>query len=68
MSGIFGGAAPALPREDPIPTREDPAIEEARRKEVIAQRKSRGAAGNLLTGGTGITAPANTNLKTAMGA
>lgn len=68
MSAIFGGATPQLPPEPVAPTREDPAIAEARRKELIAQRKTRGAAGNLLTGGTGVQSPANTNLKQLMGA
>ena len=70
MAGLFGGAPP-VQQAQPIvePTREDPAIEEARRKAVVAARLSRGRASTKLTGlgGSGIIGPANVARKQLLG-
>lgn len=39
------------------PDRSDPAVEEARRRALIAEGKSRGPAANYLTGGSKLGAP-----------
>lgn len=62
--------APDPPKPaDPIPppTLEDPAVEEARRKELAAARKARGRATSLLTGGQGVEGAAPTERTTLLG-
>lgn len=56
MGGVF--KKPKTPKvEKPVaPSTEDPAIEEARRAEQLAQQKARGRAATLLTGADGDTA------------
>lgn len=44
---------PAVAPAPVQPSREDPAVEEARRREVVAQRKQTGRSATLLTGGQG---------------
>lgn len=46
----------------------DKAAEEARRKELLEQQKTRGRASTLLTGATGDATAANTQKKTLLGA
>ena len=70
MAGLFGGA-PSIQQQPAVaPTREDPAIEEARRKAVIAARLSKGRSSTQLTGflGSGIIGPANIARKQLLGA
>ena len=71
MAGLFGGVPP-VQQAQPIvePTREDPEVEEARRKAVVAARLSRGRASTQLTGpdGTGVVGPANVARKQLLGA
>jgi len=51
LGSMFGGSkAPAPPPMQAAPSRADPAVEEARKREVIASGKIRGAGANLLTG------------------
>ena len=71
MAGLFGGAPPVQSSQAvEAPTREDPAIEEARRKAVVAARLSRGRASTQLTGpgGSGVIGPANVARKQLLGA
>jgi len=67
MGGMFSPSMPALPAATPVPDDKDPAIEEARRKEVIAARKAKGRAATLLTGGTGVSGQANVQSKSLLG-
>ncbi len=41
------------PPPPPPPTREDPAVEEARRRALAANRRAKGRASTILTGGEG---------------
>lgn len=51
LGQIFGGGSKVqAPAPAATPSRADPAVEEARRREVIASGKIRGAGANLLTG------------------
>lgn len=43
---------PKLPEPIKAPSREDPAVEEARRRQLIAEGKTRGPGANYLTGGS----------------
>lgn len=46
----FGGSTPAPPAAlAPIPTREDPALAEAREKTRLAERRRKGRAATILT-------------------
>ena len=55
--GIGGGGIPDPPPLPPVPTRADPEIEEARRREREAQRLRQGRRAQILTSGAGDTAP-----------
>lgn len=48
----FSGNSPTVAPAAAAPTREDPAVAAAARAETVASGKLRGAAANLLTGGT----------------
>ena len=67
MGGMFKPSMPAVPKPAPVPEEDDPAIEEARRKEVIAARKAKGRAATLLTGGDGVTSLANVKRNSHLG-
>jgi len=70
MGAVFSKPKPPPPPPPPppAPTAEDPSIEEARRKEIMLARKSRGTASTLLTGCSGVTNSAPTERKTLLGA
>lgn len=69
MGGLFGSKTPAPQPLPPAPTRADPAVEEARRRELIAAGKIRGAGANLLTGSAlGDMSPVRAGVKTLLGA
>ncbi|NIA72525.1 hypothetical protein HBA54_28450 [Pelagibius litoralis] len=54
MGGLFGSKPKALPPPPPpVPTPEDPAIEEARKKEREAAKRRRGRVATILTSGLG---------------
>lgn len=56
MASLFSPSKPApLPAVTPAPTREDPAIEEARRAAIVRDRKAKGRASTIITGGVGVT-------------
>lgn len=64
----MGGGSPRLPSPPPPPPeREDPAIAEARAREVVAARRLRGRASQILTGPQGVTAPAPVGRKVLLG-
>ena len=67
MTGMFKSPTPPLPKPVPVPKEDDPAIEEARRKEVIAARKANGRAATLLTGGEGVQTLANVQRNSLLG-
>lgn len=68
MGGLFGGGAPKPMAAPPAPTRADPAVEEARRRELAAAGKISGAGANLLTGSAlGDTSPVRAGVKTLLG-
>lgn len=49
MFGGGGGYTPPAPAPTPaVPTREDPAVEEARRREAVASRSKRGRGATLI--------------------
>lgn len=63
----FGGGKP---KTEPVimpPDVEDPAIEEARRRERERLRRKRGRGASILTGPQGVTEPANIGRKTLLG-
>lgn len=66
MGAVFKGP-PKPKKPKPIPTPEDPAVEEARRKELEAAQKARGRAATLLNGTEGDTSEANTAKKRLLG-
>ena len=68
MGGIF--SSPSLPAPPPTPaapTREDPAVADARRKEQQLATKAKGRRSTLLTGGEGDSSDANLAKKTLLG-
>ena len=69
MAGLFGGskvpAAPPAP--PPAPTANDPEVQEAIRKERLAQRKRKGAASTILTGELGVMGSPAVSQKTLLG-
>lgn len=68
MSFLFG--QPSLPKVEPlppVPTADDPAIEEARRKELAAEQARSGAQSTILTSGLGDAAPAPVAYQTILG-
>jgi len=61
---------PKMPDPAPVqeaPTTEDPAVEEARRKEIVATLNARGRASTMLTGGLGDTSAASIGRRTLLG-
>ena len=76
MSGLAtlftGVKTPAIQPQPAAPSREDPAVEDARRKAQIAVLSQRGRASTLLTlggpGGPGVPGPANIATKRLLGA
>lgn len=48
MFGGGGGYTPPAPAPAAVPTREDPAVEEARRREAVASRSKRGRGATLI--------------------
>lgn len=68
MGGILSTPkTPAAPAPVQVPTREDPEVEEARRRAKVALSKSKGRAATILTGGEGLTGDAPTTKKTLLG-
>jgi len=65
----FGGSSPkVIPAvETPPPDIDDPAIEEAKRRERERLRRRRGARASILTGPEGATEEANVGRKTLLG-
>ncbi|HEU0070937.1 MAG TPA: hypothetical protein VFS04_06560 [Alphaproteobacteria bacterium] len=62
--------APSPPSPPPpasVPTADDPAVEEARRKQQIAARLRQGRSATILTGGLGLADPAPVARKTLLG-
>lgn len=54
MGGFFGGQSTPVVQPRPAPPKtEDPAVEKARRDEVIRASQMRGRAATLVTGGHG---------------
>lgn len=66
---IFGGGPKTPPVETPKPPPQlnDPAIEDARRREQEAARKAKGRSSTMLTGGLGVTAAAPVARPTLLG-
>lgn len=50
LGQIFGGSKVQAPAPAAAPSRADPAVEEERRRQIVASGKIRGAGANLLTG------------------
>ena len=48
---------PSLPPLPPVPTLDDPEIERARRKRLLAEKRRRGAAGSIQSSGLGLLNP-----------
>jgi len=48
---------PSLPPLPPVPTTDDPSIERARRKRLLAEKRRRGATESIQTSGLGLPAP-----------
>ncbi len=68
MGAIFSSPkAPDLPAPEPVPTAADPAVEEARRKELLASQKKRGSQAAILTSGDGDTSAAPVQTKRLLG-
>lgn len=53
MGEIFGGSQPSPPAYTPPPAMTDPAVEEVRKKRLIATSNMKGRQSTLLTGGQG---------------
>ena len=74
MSAVFARPPPPPPPPPPAPTRDDPAVEAARKRAVIAARNARGRSATFLTGnrgiagGTGLSSDAPITKKTLLGA
>lgn len=66
MSFLAPSPSPPPP-PPPLPTRNDEEVEEARRKEIIAQRLRRGRVATILTGGQGLTGSAPVGRKRLLG-
>ena len=68
MAGLFGGSStPAAPQVIRAPTPADPAIEDARRKQLILAGKAKGRASTILTGGRGVLTETQTARKQLLG-
>jgi len=65
--GFGGGKPKKVEPFIPPPVIEDPAIEEAKRRERERLRKKRGRGASILTGPQGVLGPANVGLKTLLG-
>jgi type IV secretory pathway VirB10-like protein len=50
----FGGSPPTPAPPPPVPTREDPAVEESKKKLRMAERQRSGRRASILTGGQGV--------------
>jgi len=51
----FGGSSPSAPAPlQPLPTREDPSIAEAREKLRLSEKQRKGRRASILTGGSGV--------------
>ena len=73
LSAIFGGGAPSPPPlpplpplPPPLPTRDDPAVNEAAEAERRRRLAARGIGSTILTGPLGVTEEANVG-KTLLG-
>jgi hypothetical protein len=51
LDSLFGGKKMQMPALPSVPTRADPAVEDARRRALIDEQKNRGAGANYLTSG-----------------
>lgn len=58
---------PKIPTPPDIPTRDDPAVKEAGKKERRRRLKAKGRSSTILTGGQGVTEAANIGRKTLLG-
>jgi hypothetical protein len=67
MAGLFSSPKMPDPTPPPAPSQNDPAVEEARRKEIVAATKMKGRASMLLTGGAGDTSTAPTARRVLLG-
>lgn len=68
MSFLFGGIkTPPLPTYTPPADRDDAAVQEARRKELLQASLAKGRSSTLLTGGTGDTSAAPVARPTLLG-
>lgn len=55
IGGLFGGDAPNAPAPPPpLPTRGDPEVAAARKREKLAARRRGGRASSILTSGRGV--------------
>lgn len=69
MSAIFSKPATPTPLPPPPPpTRDDPAVDAARKRAQIAARNAKGRAATILTGGQGLSGDAPAHKKTLLGA
>lgn len=67
MSSLF--SSPKIPAPQPLPeppSVTDPAVEEARRKELAAASARQGRRATLLTGGDGVAEPASLGGRTRL--
>jgi len=60
-------STPSVPTPPPAPSMADPAVEEARRKQIEAQKRAKGRASTILTGGQGDTTTPELGKKTLLG-
>lgn len=68
-SGLKAPSAPDMPKAPgSAPTEQDPAVLAAREDEKRRRLAAAGQSSTILTGAGGLTASANTGLKTALGA
>lgn len=71
MSAVFSRSPPPPPPPPPAPSRDDPAVEAARKRAVRAARNARGRSDTVLTGDrglTGLAGDAPVTKKTLLGA
>lgn len=64
---FFAPDPPSLPAPPPLPTRQDPAVVEARRRRLLQEKKRRGRPNTNLTGGLGDTGRVDLRTKTLLG-
>lgn len=67
MSFLAPSPSAPPPPPPPVPTPDDPAVDEARRKQQIAARLRQGRSATILTGGLGLSDPAPVARKTLLG-